>query len=286
MDLNKAIPLYLLEKRNIIKLILLTATFALIFINAYQPFGSDNWLIPYKLPDYMYFVLSSVLVLFGMLVVTISRIIMYQLHKHRGYTPLLGYYFLWILGELFFMSVSFVLFEKIAFEDSRNVIELFKTSAVNTSLVLLLPYSVLWLYFSWSDKKKQLEQINNQRFDSSPSAKNQMINFFDNKGEVKFSVKLPDLVYIKGADNYIIVYYKNADKLSSMMIRYSMKQVEDELSDKGIVRCHRSYIVNSTLMKMFERTRDGIVIRLEAPGDVVIPVSKSYSQTVFELFEK
>lgn len=284
MDLGKLIPLYLLEKRNIIRLILLTATFALIFINTYQPFGSENWLTQYDSPKYMYFVYSSVLVLFGMLVVTISRVIMYKLHKYKGYTPILGHYLLWILAELFFMSLSFVMFEKLAFDDSRNVIELFKTSAVNTSLVLLLPYSVLWLYFSWSDKKRLIEELKKNQTIENHSSKSQMINFFDNKGEVKFSVKLHDLVYIKGADNYIIVYYKNDDKVSSIMIRYSMKQVEDELSPKGIIRCHRSYIVNTMLVKTFTRSSDGFVISLEAPGDVSVPVSKSYAKDVFELF--
>lgn len=283
MDFNKTIPEYLLEKRNIVKLILLTASFALIFINAYQPFGSDNWLTPYELPDYMYFVLSSVLVIFGMLVVTISRIIMYRLHKYHNFTPILGYYLLWILGELFCMSVSFVLFEKIAFDDLRNVVDLFKTSSINTALVLLLPYSVLWLYFSWNDKNQKLKVINSLSQDSS-IPKPSMINFYDSKKEVKFSVKLPDLIYIKGADNYITIYYKDGQKLSSIMIRYSMKQVEDELSSRGIVRCHRSYIVNTMHVKMFERTRDGIVIKLEAPIDVSIPVSKSYAKEVFDRF--
>ena len=35
--------------------------------------------------------------------------------------------------------------------------DLVKNLSRNTALVLLLPYSVLWLYFSWRDKKEQIE---------------------------------------------------------------------------------------------------------------------------------
>jgi hypothetical protein len=38
-DLQKEIPAYLMLKSNIVRLILFTAFFALIFINVYAPFG-------------------------------------------------------------------------------------------------------------------------------------------------------------------------------------------------------------------------------------------------------
>lgn len=283
MDYSKNIPEYLVDKRNTTKLILFTAAFALIFINTYKPFNSVEW-VP-NLSEYEYLGLSTVLILFGLLVVTISRIILYKYCKRTGHTIKLSTYLWWIAAELFSMSAAFVLFEKLAFNDGRNVVELFKISTINTALVLLLPYSVLWLYFSWSDKNQKLKTINTQQAsDASSTVKQSMINFYDAKGDVKFSVKSPDLIYIKGADNYITIYYRDGSKLSSIMIRYSMKQVEDELKPRGIVRCHRSYIVNTMHVKMFERTREGIVIKLEAPIEVAVPVSKSYVKEVFELF--
>ncbi len=41
--LSNKIPKYVYEKSNIIRLILLTALFALVFINIYKPFNSPNW---------------------------------------------------------------------------------------------------------------------------------------------------------------------------------------------------------------------------------------------------
>lgn len=287
MDLGKKIPDYLLEKGNITKLILLTALFALIFINVYEPFGSRTWLP--DMSNIKYFLLSSALVLIGMAVVAISRIIAYYRYgkKHGHHTLTLGYYLLWIACEIICMSFVFCLFEMICFSDERDIMTLMNIALRNTSFVLLIPYSVLWLYFSWVDKNNKLKAAlagGSPAGEAEPDIRQQMTNFYDSKGEVKFSVKINDLIYIKGADNYITIFYSDNAKLSSIMIRNSMKQVEEDLKQKGIVRCHRSYMVNTKHIKVFERQRDGFVVKLDTETPLLIPVSKSYVNDVFELF--
>jgi len=43
MDIQKEVPSYIVEKGNIIRLIIFTASFALVFINLYSPFGVTYW---------------------------------------------------------------------------------------------------------------------------------------------------------------------------------------------------------------------------------------------------
>jgi hypothetical protein len=73
-DFQKPIPSYINEKQNIIRLVLFTSLFALVFINAYSPFGAGKW---YSLTRLQFFTYSSLTILVGVLVVVISRIIMY-----------------------------------------------------------------------------------------------------------------------------------------------------------------------------------------------------------------
>ena len=68
--LGHKIPGYIYEKSNIVRLILLTAFFALVFINIYKPFSSSNW---YRVSEFKFFVFSSLIILTGVLVVVISR---------------------------------------------------------------------------------------------------------------------------------------------------------------------------------------------------------------------
>ncbi len=140
--LANKIPSYIYEKSNIVRLILLTAFFALVFINIYKPFSSSSW---YSVSEFKFFVFSILIILTGVLVVVISRIIMYYWGKNHSISN--GAYAVWILLEIFFMSLFYTIYTLIL-NPEREYLSVFKESAINTSLVLLLPYSALHLYFS------------------------------------------------------------------------------------------------------------------------------------------
>ncbi len=291
MDLNHNIPDYLLEKRNVTRLVLLTAVFALFFINIYEPFGSRRWLDSAEMSTIKYFTLSSLLVLMGMAVIAVSRMLMYyRCNKRKGNHSLsVGMYFVWVAIEVACMALAYCLLEVLWLDDDREVTELLEISFKNTAFVLLIPYSMLWLYFSWDDKNKRLAAVSGGQSvtleDTSDIA--QMTHFYDTGGVLKFSVKMSDLIYIKSSDNYITVYYADGGRVASVLVRTPMKSIEAELKSKGVVRCHRSYMVNAKNIKIFERQKEGIVVRLDVPGkeQLQIPVSKSYVRDVFTLFE-
>lgn len=56
------IPEYIYQKKNIVRLILLTALFALVFINIYKPFSSSSW---YQVSEFKFFLFSSLIILTG-----------------------------------------------------------------------------------------------------------------------------------------------------------------------------------------------------------------------------
>ncbi len=154
IDFQKPIPSYLNEKQNIVRLILFTSLFALVFINIYSPFGADKW---FTLTSLEFFTYSSLTILTGVLVVVFSRILMYKWCKRHTINIL--QYLGWIFAEIFSMAVTYALLEKFLLKDLRLFMDLVMNSLKNTALVLLLPYSILWLYFSWQDKKDQIERM-------------------------------------------------------------------------------------------------------------------------------
>ncbi len=271
-------PDYLYEKNNIVRLILFTAVFALGFINIYHPFGFFE---SFEVTPSVFFLYSSLITLTGVLVVVISRIIMYYYCKKKNLS--LFYYGLWVLVEILAMSSFFVLFEKLALNDLRSIEELMKISALNTSLVLLLPYTILWLYFAWADKKKKLEQIDQE--DNIPlKAKKSMLSFHDEKGELKLSVQSDQLLYLESADNYVKIHYLNKGKITHFMLRNSLKNLDDSLASTPMIRCHRSYVVNFDKVKVLRKEKDGIYLALEEENIPDIPVSKTYTERVMAKF--
>ncbi len=278
-DFQKPIPSYLNEKQNIVRLIIFTSLFALIFINLYSPFGADRW---FRVTRLEFFTYSSLIILTGVLVVVISRVIMY--HISKKYPIPVWQYLLWIFAEILSMASSYAIFEKFLINDPRTFGELVKMSSRNTALVLLLPYSVSWLYFSWKDKKDQIERLSDGQ--TSIATSRNMIPFYDDKGILKFSVKKENLLYLESAENYVSICYLNKDKVSKYLLRDTLKKIEETFAGTEIIRCHRSYMVNFEKVKVIRRDRDGLKLGFDNPLVTDIPVSKTYINPVMETFSK
>jgi hypothetical protein len=278
-NFDKILPAYLNEKKNIVRLILFTSLFALVFINIYSPFGADRW---FKLTGLQFLTYSSLTILTGVLIVVISRIIMYRYCKSHQIQ--IWQYLIWIFAEILFMSFFYAIFEKFILEDSRTFSDLIKISSKNTALVLLLPYSISWLYLAWQDKKEQIEKLSDGQ--ENLSGQRDMIPFYDDKGVLKFSVKKENLLYLESAENYVNICYLNQSKISKYMFRDTLKKIEESFTGTEIVRCHRCFMVNFDKVKVIRKDKDGLKLELDNPGIRDIPVSKTYVNSVMQTFSK
>jgi hypothetical protein len=279
LNLQSPIPSYLYEKRNIIRLILFTSLFALVFINIYSPFGAETW---FDLNKWEFLTYSSLVILTGVLVVVISRIIMF----HYGKKHNINYYryFGWIAAEILMMALFYTLFEKFVLKDIRLFPDIMKQSAQNTALVLLLPYSIMWLYFSWRDKKEQIERMADiQVMSGNPR---DMIPFYDEKAVLRFSVAQENLFYLESAENYVSICYLNKGKISKYLLRDTLKKMEENFAGTEIIRCHRSYMVNFEKVRVIRKDKEGLKLELDAPVSIDIPVSRTYVDNVMQTFSR
>ena len=279
VDLQKPIPGYLTEKRNITNLIVFTAAFALVFINFYAPFGVE---LKYQVTPLELLFYSSMIILTGVLVVVVSRVIMYHRCKRKQINHY--QYILWSLAEVLFMALFYTLYEKVFLKDGRLVADLLKVSIQNTALVLLLPYSVLWLYFSWKDKKMLLADLVSGSHAAEP-AKN-MVPFYDEKGVLRLSVKMENLLYIEASDNYVTIGYLNKDKVSRFLLRNTLKRMEELFANTPMIRCHRSFMVCLDKVKVIRKDKDGLMLELDVPIALDLPVSKTYVDKIMGTFPK
>lgn len=279
IDFQKPIPHYLNQKSNIIRLIVFTSLFALIFINIYSPFGADRW---FELTRPQFFTYSSLVILAGVLVVVISRIILYYTGKKSIIR--IWQYLAWIFGEILMMSLVYALFSKFVLTESRAFTDLFRLAVRNTSLVLLLPYSVMWLYLSWQDKKEQIERMAELR--DYPAAIPDLVPFYDEKSMLKFSVKKENLLYLESSENYVSICYLNNGKVARYLLRDTLKKMEEKFSGTEIIRCHRSFMVNFDKVKVIRKDRDGLKLELDIPSLTDFPVSKTYVDNVMQTFSK
>jgi len=277
IDLNKKLPEYLTEKGNIVTHILFTAGFALLFLNLYTPFGVAAW---FEVTKPTLLIYTSGVILAGILVVAISRVIMYQA-VNRGLELRVWHYLAWVAAEIVSMALFFVLFEVVILDDQRDFPDLLGKSVLNTSLTLLLPYGMLWLYFSWRDNKIKLAELKEQ---PDGSGQKPMIPFRDEKGVLRLSLKRSDILYLQGSDNYVTVWYQSQSRIMKFMLRNTLRTMEGELEQEGIRRCHRSYLVNIERVKLIRREKDGLQLELDSTPPSTVPVSKTYMHEVLSAF--
>lgn len=192
-----------------------------------------------------------------------------------------GGYSLWIILEIFFMSLFYTIYT-LVLNPEREYLSVFKESAINTSLVLLLPYSALHLYFSYQEKERQLRLLEEDRAEAAN--KLSVFSFYDEKHELRLSVKRTNLLYIESADNYVCIWYLNKGVLTKFMLRNSLKAIEESLAETNVLRCHRSYMVNFDQVKVIRREKDGVYLELGVEMVPDIPISKTYSEKVTHWF--
>ena len=138
---------------------------------------------------------------------------------------------------------SFILCSfKFALNDERIFSEIVEMNLKNVSLILLLPYAISWLYFAWQDKKEQVERMEESKVATGGNSLD-MIAFYDEKQELRFSVKKESLLYLESAENYVSICYLNKGKVSKYLLRNTLKKMEDIFAGSEIIRCHRSYMV-------------------------------------------
>ncbi len=275
------IPPYIYRKNNIVLLVVFTSLFALVFINVYQPFNSRLW-YP-DLTDFKYFLYASLLTLTGMLVVVVSRMVMYYFTQKHTLTY--WQFALWIAFEIICMSALYTLFAY-TLGDQRDYWTIYRSAIGKTALILLLPYTISILFFSWQERARQILDLqkNHPAAESAEAPKNDILAFYDDKNELRLSIKKDHLLYMESSDNYVSVWYMSKSGVSKFLLRNTLKTMEERFANTHIVRCHRSFMVNLDQVKVAKRTKEGILLDFGVDRIPDIPVSKSYGEHITEWF--
>jgi hypothetical protein len=268
MNLSGMIPDYFVKPRNTVIQILFTALFSYVFILVYHPFGSQTW---FEVNTGQFAFYAGFVVVVGMLVVIISRVIMTQVRKVRKIT--IAGYALMIVLEVLAMTGFYMMIQKVFLKDVRFWFEVYYTAIFNATLILLIPYLISLLYFAWLDKKEHFDQLLMKK-SSEPEIR--FVNFDDENGETRLTVLLSDLLYLEASENYVSIHYLDHDQTDRILLRNSMKRMEEQLAGYPVVRCHRSYLVNLERVAMARKDRSGLILHLNAPVKTQIPVSERY----------
>jgi hypothetical protein len=270
--------------------VIISTLFALVFLTAYVPFSATAW---FQVGKGNYFFTTLAFVGTGTLFLALSRTLMTWLVKKMRHFPF-WLYILWLFLEIVLIAVYYTLLSYFQIQITEAMGHSFAFILAKSFLVSMValgvPYTVTDLVILLKDTQQRLMLTKSDTVESDDEVMpehTEIINLMDNNGNLKLSVKLDNLYYIKAEDNYINVFYQRSGTIASYMLRCKMKTIEDNCVDSSsLMRCHRSYIVNIKKVSVLHNEADGFVIDFEREGLDSVPVSKTYSAKVLEAFNK
>ena len=269
---------------------IISTLFALVFLTAYVPFSETAWL---QVGAGSYFFRTVAFVGSGTLFLALSRALMTWLVKRMRHFPF-WFYLLWLFLEIVLIAVYYTLLSYFQIHpggtSGHGFGYLLAKSALISFIALAVPYTITDLVMLLQDARQKLMLTKSDTVESDDEVMpehTEIINLMDNNGNLKLSVKLDNLYYIKAEDNYINVFYQRSGAIASYMLRCKMQTIADNCVDSSaLMRCHRSYIVNINKVSVLHNESDGFVMDFEREGLESVPVSKTYSKRVLEAFNK
>ena len=280
-------PECLTEHTSQIINVIISTLFALVFLTAYVPFSETAW---FQVGRGSYFFITAAFVGSDMLFLALSRVLMNWVVRKSRHFPFWAY-LLWLFLEIMIIAVCHTLISYFQIQATDHSFGyLYAKSVLITFVALAVPYAVTILAILLKDTQQRLMLTKSDTVESDDEVMpehTEIINLMDNNGNLKLSVKLDNLYYIKAEDNYINVFYQRSGVIASYMLRCKMQTIADNCVDSSsLMRCHRSYIVNIKKVSVLHNEADGFVIDFEREGLESIPVSKTYAAKVLEAFNK
>ena len=111
------------------------------------------------------------------------------------------------------------------------------------SFMLMLPIAAMLLYFNYKNEKAK-----NKSLLAKPLRKELFWLIAENKKD-KLGVKLEELLFIEAQDNYVAIYQQINGHVKKRLLRSSLKNIEEQLINTRVQRCHRSFLVNLKQVK-------------------------------------
>lgn len=295
---SKKLPHYLIEKNNLIVQVTISVLFAIAFLAVYVPL-SDTTTAWFSFEEQDRFIYTAFFIIFSTIFLIFSRIMMFYMSKRLIRFTLPKYIF-WTLGEIVLIGLfhAYISLGIMHVEEHTEGLIVGKSILV-TFIALGFPFIVTDLSFALLDAQRVLRiarhviqtneattttSIKTPASEPSRTDNPDIINFNDYTGALKFTVKLENVYYIKAEGNYVNVFYNNKGGISSFVLRNKIQAIEDAFAGTPLIRCHRTYIVNSNNIKLIRNEADGYYIDFNQTGLESVPVSNTYREKIVKRF--
>ena len=276
---SKEVAKFLLRFDFMVTSVLFIAVFSMLFMLIYTPFSMAAW---FDVTDERPMVVTIAFYIVAVATMIISKVGMrWAQRKICISTPI---YILWLLAEVFAITWLYIGFTRVIMPETACTPQFSLRVFSCVIAFLAIPYTIVALYAAYRTQREENEIIRyRESLLGSNAAPSNLINLSDENGVVKLTIDIDSLYYMESQDNYVKIYYENDGALRSYMLRSRTKSIEAALANTSMLRCHRSYIINTAKINLVRNDKSNPVVVLKHPDIKPIPVSKSYYDKLITL---
>lgn len=274
------VPKFALKLDYMLWSVAFIVVFSVLFMIIYAPFSLTHWFdifnerqlsitVTFYLASIVLMVVSKILMMWagGRITITVSR------------------YLLWIFAEIVCISLLYTAFTELlpSGDENNSVAAVAFRAFCCVTAILAIPYMISFLYAAYKAKLEENKMMRYRaHFYGAGFDGTSLINLYDGNGNVKMTVSADALYYMESMDNYVKVCYEEEGALHHYMLRCRTKILEKSLAGTPLQRCHRSYIINTSKIKMLRPDKSNSIAILSHSGVKPIPVSKRYYERLVE----
>ena len=245
--------------------------FYFLFVLAYKPFDIEVFLAVGQGRFALQLIVST-LIVFG--VMLFSRMLLYLLRRILDLNWSL--YVLWCFGEAVLCGLFLSIPMGIGWA-ARPYFTVMSLCILYMAGILVFPLSLISMAV-------QLHVLH-KKADLAPAVDEKtLIRFYDEQKRLKLVVSSDAVLYIEAEENYVHIVHLDNGKVKDFELRSSMRALEEVLQRHSLVRCHRSFFVNSAHVELLKKDANGYALaQLDQEKIKNIPVSKKYYDAIVSL---
>lgn len=252
-----------------------------LFVLFFQPFS----VVTFDYENMLLFVSGFGFIVFlFLLLVHVSFSKVYSLDEESRY----GNYFMFYLSNFIFTCISTVAF--VFYMRYVGKVEITFYVVIKTTIICFGPVVVLNVLRSiqqtkirYSSLLRDMRVLQSEYSHFSESYSNKIVELVSENESDNFSLQVLDILFVKSADNYVEVGYKDTDEVKKRLLRNTLKSIEIQLRPhNNFVRTHRTCLVNIQYIDKLNKNYNTYWISLIGTKEI-IPVARQYLMVVKEL---
>ena len=279
---NNTINQFIALSKRYFKIYLGISIAVFLFILFFQPFSEIN----FEFENKLLFIAGFGVIIFLIQVITqiIFQFHLTQNEDDREDNSLMNALYYFSLVAL--ASVSFAFYIRYVGHTIITFNLMLRATVINLSVPVTIHLkntieSIRGKYKKQSQENRMLQDRLKQ---FSESYTNRFIELDSDNNSDNIRLLVADLVFVKSADNYVEIGFRDGGEIKKKMIRNTLKNVEKQLEEfNNFVRTHRSCIVNIQYIDKLHKNFNTYWLTLDETRET-IPVSRQYLMSVKDLF--